>query len=172
MAERDAETEVDVELMKLARKVFFDPKTRMRAMKLVKEVEPELHVADLAAEEAVEAATKPLRDEIVKLQERDRERDALLNIEARRKPLRDKGLGDTDIAKIEKLMTEKKILDHEAAYEFMSLNEKVAAPTPLSVVPVKVQDLGKDFYKNPTQAARTEAARVLDDIRQGKLKAF
>ena len=81
----------------------------------------------------------------------------------------EKGLIDSksDIEEIEKIMLEKGITNHESAAEYWQWMKQAAVPTPSGYNPSPVAkfDLGK-YYKNPTMAARDEAAKALSDLRK------
>ena len=66
-------------------------------------------------------------------------------------------------------MLEKKIADHESAAEYWHWMKQAAAPTPTGYNPNPVAkfDLGK-YYKNPTTAARDEAAKALSELRNNR----
>jgi hypothetical protein len=80
-----------------------------------------------------------------------------------------KGLAQSeeDIESIEKIMLEKKISDHETAAEYFDWMKQAATPTPsgYNPSPLKGFDLN-NYWKNPVQGARNEAAKALQELRK------
>jgi hypothetical protein len=109
------------------------------------------------ANQRVEELEAKLREKEIREELKDK-RDALLK----------KGLIDSesDIEEVEKVMLENKIADHETAAQYWQWMKQAAAPTPTGYNPNPVAkfDLGK-YYKNPTGAARDEAAKALNELR-------
>ena len=73
---------------------------------------------------------------------------------------------ESEIEEVEKVMLEKGITNHEAAAEYWQWMKQSAAPTPSGYNPSAVSkfDLSK-YYKNPVGAAREEAAKALNELR-------
>lgn len=170
MADVDNETNGTTELGKLMSKLILDPKTRKDTMRLVKKIEPERALPEVDAEDAVAAAVAPIQkklDDITK--EREKEQ-ALSNWEAKREPLRKKGLSEEEIGRVEKFMFDKQIGNHELAHQLMVQNEKVAAPRNAFGMPTLPGSGKKDdpLYQNPRQHARQTAHSIIDDLRAGK----
>ena len=71
------------------------------------------------------------------------------------------------ILEIEKIMLEKKIVDHETAAEYWDWMKQAAAPTPTGYNPNVMNKFNlSPYYKNPVTAARDEAAKALNDLRK------
>jgi hypothetical protein len=102
---------------------------------------------------------------------KDREQDAVRDLESRRNKLMKKGFvqNEDDIHEVEKIMLEKGITNHESAAEYWQWMKQSATPTPTGYNPSAVSkfDLGK-YYKNPVGAARDEASKALQELRQNK----
>jgi len=100
---------------------------------------------------------------------KDRENDAVRDLEARRSRLMKKGLvqSEDDIPEVEKIMLEKGITNHEAAAEYWQWMKQSAAPTPSGYNPSAISkfNLG-EYYKNPVAAARNEASKALNELRK------
>jgi hypothetical protein len=100
---------------------------------------------------------------------KDKEQEALRDLEARRIKLMKKGLveREEDIEEVEKVMLEKGITNHESAAEYWNWMKQSATPTPTGYNPSAVSkfDLGK-YYKNPIMAARDEASKALQELRK------
>lgn len=170
MADVDKEVDGTTELGKLMSKLILDPKTRKDTMRLVKKIEPERSLPEVDAEDAVAAAVAPLQKKIEEMNtERDRERQ-LSSWEAKREPLRKKGLGDDDIKKVEQFMVDKQIGNHELAYQLMQQNEKPASPRSAFNMPTLPGSGKKDdpLYTNPRQHMRTTLHSMIDDLKAGK----
>jgi hypothetical protein len=79
-----------------------------------------------------------------------------------------KGLinSEDEIPEIEKIMMEKKIHDHETAAEYHNWMKQAAKPTPSGYNPSAINKFDLSAYwKNPANAARSEAAKALSEVR-------
>lgn len=164
-------TEVDDELVILAQKLSANSKTRKPFLKLVKEVDPDVPLPEVEMEADIERATAPLREEIKKLKDENEKNASFLNIQNKRKPLKEAGLSDTEIDKVEKFMVEKGIANHATALEHIRLNETVAKPREAGGArqPMTLPDIvTKEFFADPAKEARKIAGTVLNEIRSGK----
>ena len=88
-------------------------------------------------------------------------------LERRRSSVVKKGLASTDdMEEIEKVMLDKGITNHEVAAEYWSFMKQAAQPTPTGYnpSPFKAFNLA-DYAKNPVAAARSEAAKALQELR-------
>lgn len=168
---KTAEPQVDPEIAELAGKVLGGPH-RKDFLRLVKKTDPTIPIPEVDVDEGIEARVKPLEEQIAALKDTNEKNQALLNLNTRRKPLKDKGLSDAEIDAVEKFMVEKGIAKHETAYEFMQEQARVAKPsTPVGGIrqPMQMPEVvTKEFFKSPTTEARKVASQVLSDIRSGK----
>jgi len=169
MSLEDVSYEARDELARLAKQLSDNPETRGPFLKLAKQVRPDVSMPEIEIEERY---TKKFQDFESKLAARDAkqaERDAMDNLEYRRNSLLEKGLVDSrdEIQKVEKLMLDKGITNHEAAAEYHNYMKQAAIPTPsgYNPNPMRKFDLSA-FHKNPVQAARETAAQALSEFRK------
>ena len=138
-------------------------------MRLTRQVRPDVAMPELEIEERVNTHFTNAQQKIASLEAKLAERDAIDNLESRRKSLLDKGLVQTrsEIQEVEKLMLEKGITNHDAAAEYHNFMKQAAVPTPsgYNPNPMKQFDLSA-FRKNPIQAARDVAAQAISEIRK------
>jgi hypothetical protein len=109
---------------------------------------------------------------VQQLEAKLKEKEVLEDLQKRRDKLIKKGLAqnDEDIEQIEKIMLEKKISDHETAAEYFDWMKKAATPTSHTSMgynpsPLKGFNLN-EYWKNPVQGARNEAAKALAELRK------
>jgi len=160
--ERDA-------LALLAKDLSNNPETRSQFMQLTRKVRPEVAMPELEIQERVNTQLDKYQQKISSLEAKLQERDAVNNLEQRRKALLDKGLVESrdQIQDVEKLMLEKGITNHEAAAEYHNFMKQAAVPTPTGYNPnpMKQFDLSA-FRKNPIQAARDVAAQAMSEFKK------
>ena len=160
--ERDA-------LALLAKDLSNNPETRSQFMQLTRKVRPEVAMPELEIQERVNTQLDSYQQKISSLEAKLQERDAVNNLEQRRKALLDKGLVQSreQIQDVEKIMLEKGITNHEAAAEFHNFMKQAAVPTPTGYNPnpMKQFDLSA-FRKNPIQAARDVAAQAMQEFKK------
>jgi hypothetical protein len=169
MSLEDKSYEERDELARLALQLSNDPKTRPDFMRLTKQVRPDVAMPELEIEDRVNQHFHNAQQKIASLEAKLAERDAIDNLESRRKSLLDKGLvkSRAEIQDVEKLMLEKGITNHDAAAEYHNYMQQAAIPTPsgYNPNPMKQFDLSA-FRKNPIQAARDVAAQAMSEIRK------
>ena len=157
------------ELALLMKQLSENPETRKEALRLTKKLRPDLPMPELEIEDYTEKAVSKANQRVEELERKLQEKEAHENLDKRRNSLMEKGLIDSksDIEEIEKIMLEKGITNHESAAEYWQWMKQAAVPTPSGYNPSPVAkfDLGK-YYKNPTRAARDEAAKALSDLRK------
>ena len=97
-----------------------------------------------------------------------KEKESLEELQKRRDKLIKKGLAsEEDIEEIEKIMLEKKISDHETAAEYFDWMKQAAQPTPSGYSPSPLKGFNlNEYWKNPVQGARNEAAKALQELRK------
>ena len=156
------------ELALLAKELAENPNTRKDMLRMTKRLRPDLPVPELEIEDMTEKRVSQANERVAELERKLAEKEARADLQAKRDALIKNNFASTeqDIEEIEKIMLEKKIADHESAAEYWHWMKQAAAPTPTGYNPNPVAkfDLGK-YYKNPTGAARDEAAKALSELR-------
>lgn len=169
MSLEDLTPEARDELAQLARQLAENPNTRKDFLRLTKKAKPDMPIPELEIEEATNAATAKMQNELESLRNQMREKDAIEELNRRRNKLKEKGLiqSDEDIEQVEKVMLDKGITNHEAAAEYWSFMKQAATPTPTGYNPSAIKGFNLDqFWKNPVQGARNEAAAALNELRR------
>jgi hypothetical protein len=171
MSLEDMSFEQRDQLALLMRELSDNPATRKDVLRLTKQIKPELVIPELDIENTTKSYVDKLEQQLMARDAKDREQDALRDLESRRNKLMKKGLVDReeDIHEVEKIMLEKGITNHESAAEYWQWMKQSATPTPTGYNPSAVSkfDLGK-YYKNPQAAARDEASKALQELRQNR----
>jgi hypothetical protein len=171
MSLEDMSFEQRDQLALLMRELSDNPATRKDVLRLTKQIKPDLVIPELDIENTTKSYVDKLEQRLMERDAKDREQDAVRDLEARRNKLMKKGLvqSDEDIHEVEKVMLEKGITNHESAAEYWQWMKQSATPTPTGYNPSAVSkfDLGK-YYKNPVGAARDEASKALQELRQNK----
>jgi hypothetical protein len=169
MSLEDMSFEQRDQLALLMRELSDNPATRKEVLRLTKQIKPDLVIPELEIESTTKSYVEKLEQKLMDREAKDREQDALRDLEARRNKLMKKGLveREEDIEEVEKIMLEKGISNHESAAEYWQWMKQSATPTPTGYNPSAVSkfDLGK-YYKNPQAAARDEAAKALQELRK------
>lgn len=168
MSLEDLSFEQRDQMAALMRELSDNPQTRKDVLRLTKKIKPDLVIPELEIEDKTTSYIEKLENRLAERDAKDREQEALRDLESRRTKLMKKGLikDESEIEEVEKVMLEKGITNHEAAAEYWNWMKQSAAPTPSGYNPsaVKQFDLSK-YYKNPVGAAREEAAKALNELR-------
>ena len=171
MSLEDMSFEQRDQLALLMRELSDNPATRKDVLRLTKQLKPDLVIPELDIENTTKSYVDKLEQRLMERDAKDREQDAVRDLESRRSKLMKKGLvqNEDDIHEVEKVMLEKGITNHESAAEYWQWMKQSATPTPTGYNPSAVSkfDLGK-YYKNPVGAARDEASKALQELRQNK----
>ena len=171
MSLEDMSFEQRDQLALLMRELSDNPATRKDVLRLTKQIKPDLVIPELDIENSTKSYVDKLEQRLMMRDAKDREQDAVRDLEARRSKLMKKGFvqNEEDIHEVEKIMLEKGITNHESAAEYWQWMKQSATPTPTGYNPSAVSkfDLGK-YYKNPVGAARDEAAKALQELRQNR----
>jgi hypothetical protein len=171
MSLEDMSFEQRDQLALLMRELSDNPATRKDVLRLTKQIKPDLVIPELDIENTTKSYVDKLEQRLMERDAKDREQDAVRDLEARRNKLMKKGFvqNEDDIHEVEKIMLEKGITNHESAAEYWQWMKQSATPTPTGYNPSAVSkfDLGK-YYKNPVGAARDEASKALQELRQNK----
>lgn len=169
MSLEDLSFEQRDQMAALMRELSDNPATRKDILRLTKKVKPDLVIPEIEIEDTTQSYIQKLEARLSERDAKDREQEAVRDLEARRAKLMKKGLvkDETEVEEVEKVMLEKGITNHEAAAEYWQWMKQSAAPTPSGYNPSAVSkfDLGK-YYKNPVGAAREEAAKALQELRK------
>ena len=157
------------ELAALAQQLAENPETRKDFLRLTKKVKPDLPIPELDIEERASKVYSQADERVQQLEAKLKQKEAVEELERRRQTLIKKGLVDAedDIKDVEKLMLERGITNHETAAEYHRWMKEAAKPTPSGYNPslFKKIDLTK-YWKNPVMAARDEASKALNELRQ------
>ena len=156
------------ELASLAQTMAEDPKTREAFLRLTQQVKPDLQIPEIQIKDSTRAEINKIREENSALQAKMRERDAIEELSKRRNSLVKKGLIDSEdeVKDVEKLMLERGITNHETAAEYHNWMKQAAKPTPSGYNPSAINNFDlKAYWKNPVNAARNEAAKALNELR-------
>ena len=171
MSLEDMSFEQRDQLALLMRELSDNPATRKDVLRLTKQLKPDLVIPELDIENSTKSYVDKLEQRLMERDAKDREQDAVRDLESRRNKLMKKGFvqNDDDIHEVEKIMLEKGITNHESAAEYWQWMKQSATPTPTGYNPSAVSkfDLGK-YYKNPVGAARDEASKALQELRQNR----
>ena len=157
------------ELAALAQQLAENPETRKDFLRLTKKVKPDLPIPELDIEDRASQVYSKADQRVQELEAKLKQKEAVEELERRRQTLMKKGLVDAedDIKDVEKIMLERGITNHETAAEYHRWMKEAAKPTPsgYNPNPIKKFDLSK-YWKNPQAAARDEAAKALNELRQ------
>ena len=168
MSLEDISLEQRDELALLMKELAENPATRKEALRLTKKVRPNLPIPELELEDYTEKKVTQAEDRVAQLEAKLKEKESLEELQKRRDRLIKKGLAsEEDIEEIEKIMLEKKISDHETAAEYFDWMKQAAQPTPTGYSPSPLKGFNlNEYWKNPVQGARNEAAKALAELRK------
>lgn len=168
MSLEDISLEQRDELALLMKELAENPATRKEALRLTKKVRPNLPIPELELEDYTEKKVTQAEDRVAQLEAKLKEKESLEELQKRRDKLIKKGLAsEEDIEEIEKIMLEKKISDHETAAEYFDWMKQAAQPTPSGYSPSPLKGFNlNEYWKNPVQGARNEAAKALQELRK------
>ena len=164
-------------LAELANGLASDPKTRTGFLRLTKLANPSTSIPEIDIPATMQAQFDPYLKQLDALTKKQEEREMRERIEASRRALVSKGIAESDVPTIEKMMVEKGIVNHETAVEFYQHQQRAAAPTPASTVQgarrfetPKMPDM-KQFNNDPKAYAYGAAYSVIDGFRGRKAEA-
>ena len=156
------------ELAALAQQLAENPATRKEFLRMTKKVKPDLPIPELEIEEVTTKAVSKAEERVQALEAKLREKEAIEELKNRREQLVKKGLVKTeeDVEAVEKIMLDKGITNHETAAEYHEWMKQAAVPTASTYNPSPVKGFNLDkYWKNPNQAARSEALNALNELR-------
>lgn len=170
MSLEDLSLEQRDELAALMKELADNPETRKDVLRMTKKVRPNLAIPELDIEDYTEKKISKAEERLIELEAKLKEKDALEDLEKRRAKLVKRGMSEEQIEQVEKVMLEKKIHDHETAADYFDWMNQAAVPTSNSSMGYNPNPLGKfdlsQYWKNPTQGARSEAAKALGELRK------
>lgn len=147
--------------------------TRGGFLKLVKTQNPSLNIPEIDIPDSVNAQLKIERDKVAALENRFIEDDVRRNIEHKRNVIMGKGIAANEVSEVEKLMTERGIVNHETAAEFYLAQRRMATPTPPpgnAYQPMTMPKLdAKPFGGNMRSLGKSLAADTFQKIRSGEI---
>lgn len=150
----------DRALYEAGRALFNHPELSKDAKRLLKKADPKVSFPELDLEDALAAEREARRADNEKRDNEQRERDIKHARERKHDDLKARGY---DPIAVEKVMTDNKIMDYEAAVRFIDATTRMAAPTPASLTPSSLPD-NKDLWKNPAQNARKVAHEAMNEL--------
>ncbi len=169
MSLEDLSYEARDELALLARQLAENPATRKDMLRLTKKIKPDMPIPELEIEDSTNTAVQKANDRVAQLEAKLQQKEAMEELNKRRSKLKEKGLVESDeqIEEVEKVMLEKGITNHEVAADYWKYMQQSAAPTPTGYNPSAINkfDLSQ-YWKNPVQGARNEAAKALNELRR------
>lgn len=162
------------ELALIARQLAENPATRNDFLRMTKKVKPDITIDTIDLEDRFSAQLQQRDEQVNELRAKLMEKEALETLKERRQSLLEKGKVSTkdDIEKVEKIMLEKGINNHETAAEYWAWMNKSQEPTSSqnlyspNVMNQQARDTLSKFWSNSKVAAREEAAKALDEIRR------
>ena len=169
MSLEDLSFEARDELAALARQLAENPATRKDFLRMTQKARPDMPIPELDIEDYTRNQISKMQEKLDYSDNKLRERDALDKLKERRQNLLREGLvvDESEIDEVEKVMIEKNISDHKTAAEYFNWMKQSAVPTPTGYNPSALSKFNlKEFWKNPTQGARNEAAQALNDLRK------
>lgn len=166
----DLSYEARDELALLMREMSENPATRQHVLQLTKQLRPNMPIPELEIEQRTHAVVSQANQKVEALEAKLREKEVMAELESRRNSVIKKGLvAEEDLPKVEALMLEKGMTNHETAAEYFNWMQQAATPTPSGYNPSALSKFNLNaFYKNPVQAARNEAANALNELRGPK----
>ena len=117
------------ELAIAAKGMLDNPATRERALRLHKEVRPDVNIPEIDLPHQFNTALAEERSKREALENRMREDDVRRDIEAKRSAMIQKGIPADKVVDVERLMTERGIMNHDTAADFYLSQQKLATPT-------------------------------------------
>jgi len=167
MAGLEGYTDEEVrELAALANDIARNPKTRGLFLQATKTVRPDTPIPEIDMANAVGAALAERDKKIAELEKARLDEQTTRQALEARKMLREKGYADSDedVAAIEKLMVDEKIVSHETAGKHFRMQRELAPPAAAPVATSPIPADNADLMKDPKGWARREAARAIQEL--------
>jgi hypothetical protein len=168
----DLSSDARDELALLARELADSPETRNQFLRLAKQKRPNIPIPEIDLDDRVQKYSERSAQRVQELENKLAERDAMEELNRRRRSLMSKHKLDNEdqVAEVEKIMLEKGITNHETAADYWKWMNESAAPTPSGYAPNVMDKTARDvlakYWKNPAMAARDEAAKALNELRK------
>lgn len=162
-------------LAMLAKGLTDDPKTRGRMLSLVKERDPGLNIPEIDLPQQFHTMLSEERGKREAIENKMREDDVRREVMQKRQEIQSKGISASEVVEVEKLMTERGIVNHDTAAEFYLAQKKMGEPTPppgaaYQSLTLPVID-AKPFGGNMRSWGKNQAAELFAGIRSGKIAA-
>ena len=160
-------------LAETAKGLLDNKDTRSGFLQQVKRANPTLSIPEIDIPDSVSAQLAEERSKREALEARIRENDVRADIERKRQAIRGKGIGESEVAEVEKLMVERGIANHDTAADFFLAQKRMATPTPPSGKSYESLTLPKidatQFGGNMRNWGKNTAADVFRQIRNGEV---
>ena len=147
--------------------------TRQEFLKLTKTANPELNIPEVDIPFKMQGMMEAEAKKREELENKIREGEIRQQVKDRREAMiKTKGLSESQVQEVEKMMVDKGIMNHDTAADFYLSQQQSAPPTPSQFTgsqQVPKVDL-KNFGGNIAQWARSEANTMIGDIRSGRIK--
>lgn len=139
-----------------------NPDVARDAKRLLIKAAPGTKFADIELEDRISVREAELKKQADALEERLNKDSLERKIEGERQKIRDAG---GDVAAVEAFMKENELYSYDKAWKIFQKVNVPADPTPSSLIHEMKGADAKEIWKNPTEWARTEAKRALDEMR-------
>ena len=170
MSENNGLTPEQAALLKNTEALLSDPEARSQFFGLLKKKNPEMVIPEHDVQATVSAALAVERAEREKLAQEVRDERTRTAIKEQRSVLRGKGLSDSDLVEVEKLMTEKGIVSHETAADYLLQSRQIAGgsagPGAVKTPPIDPVKEAKENFGGDIQA--WGRAKALEDLQAFK----
>lgn len=168
----DLPQEARDELALLARELSDDPTTRRKFLALAREKRPNMPMPELDIDERMAVIQKTADDRVAAIEAKISNKEMHEELDRRRDGLITSGMAKdrAEVEAIEKIMLENGITNHEAGAKYWDWMKQAAVPTApaynRNFIDPGTRVQLKEYWKNPTMAARDEAQRAFTDFRK------
>lgn len=171
-----AENEIDPALQPVYQKsqlldeLYKDPKTRDATLRLIKDKYPDVRIPEIEVQDRVAKIEDKWEKRYEEREKVWQDREAKASRAEAITAMKAQGVDDAEVEKVEALMAEAKIGDPAVAAEVFVTRRAAAAPRGAPQSFTFDMPNQKELFGTPSQRknwARREAARVLDEVRQG-----
>lgn len=171
-----AENEIDpqwqpvLQKSKLLDELYQDPKTRDATLRLIKDKYPDVRIPEIEVADRVSKIEDKWEKRYEEREKVWQDREAKATRAEAVEAMRAQGVSPAEVAEVEKLMAEGKIGDPSIAAEVFVTRRAAAAPRGAPQSFTFDMPNQKELFGTPSQRknwARREAAKVLDEVRQG-----
>lgn len=156
-----------------AKSMLENPATRRETLALVKRVDPSQNIPEIDLPAQFTTLLDEERTARKKIEDEVRDDRIRRDVEKQRNKITAKGIAEADVEKVEKLMVDRGITNHETAAEFFIAQNKMAEPTAPAHLAYQPLELPKfDLSKgNVRTQGKVIAAEMLQGFRSGKIAA-